>query len=238
MDAAGEFLFGSKEFNTLDQPLPVPSSDGIDANAAGADQGPYGESVIALQEIIALRSISGRWWAMREFWKDDTIGYNKFVDRFVLPLVQKALDNKMLRGEKKCDVQEGNLVDHMADTTSNVKLIRDEVSYELSPMGVLSLVADCVIFCCKFNLLIAARDTTAAMLTFTVYLLSLHPEILVKLRKEVVSIVPSGPPTFDDMRKMPPFCEFPLFPSLPAPSSLSQGARRIYLSLTSGFNPL
>ncbi|KAF8331983.1 uncharacterized protein EI90DRAFT_2919015 [Cantharellus anzutake] len=184
MDAAGEFLFGSKDFNTLDRPLPVPSSVGLKANATELDQGPYGELVLAfdkLQEIIAIRSISGRWWAIREFWKDETVGYNKVVDRFVLPLVHKALNNKKLRGGKKCDVQDGNFVDHLADAVSDVKVIRDGL----------------------FNLLIAARDTTASMLTFTVYLLSLHPEILAKLRKEVVSIVPSGPPTFDDMRKMP-----------------------------------
>lgn len=43
---------------------------------------------------------------------------------------------------------------------------------------------------------------TAALLTFLFYLLSLHPEALKKLRDEIVELVPSGAPTYEDVRKL------------------------------------
>ena len=43
---------------------------------------------------------------------------------------------------------------------------------------------------------------TAALLTFFFYLLSLHPEVLSKLRSEILSAVPAGPPTHEDVRKL------------------------------------
>ncbi|KAI6099109.1 cytochrome P450 [Pisolithus sp. B1] len=53
------------------------------------------------------------------------------------------------------------------------------------------------------NILIAARDTTASTLTFLVYMLSQHPEVLKSLRAEVLSKVGnSGRPTYDDVREM------------------------------------
>lgn len=44
---------------------------------------------------------------------------------------------------------------------------------------------------------------TAATLTFLVYMLSQHPEVMRRLREEVLSTVgPSRRPTLDDMREM------------------------------------
>ena len=56
------------------------------------------------------------------------------------------------------------------------------------------------------NILLAARDTTAALLTFTIYILCLHPQVATKLRREVVERVPSAPPSFEDIRQMK-YCE-------------------------------
>lgn len=43
---------------------------------------------------------------------------------------------------------------------------------------------------------------TAGLLTFTFYLLSQHPEELRKLREEIMEAVPSGAPSYDDVRKL------------------------------------
>ena len=43
---------------------------------------------------------------------------------------------------------------------------------------------------------------TAALLTFTLYLLSQHPQVTKKLRSEIIAVVPEGPPTFDDVRNL------------------------------------
>lgn len=51
--------------------------------------------------------------------------------------------------------------------------------------------------------MIAGRDTTAATLTFVVYFLSMYPNIMDRLRKEILEKVgPSKRPTYDDIREM------------------------------------
>lgn len=69
------------------------------------------------------------------------------------------------------------------------------------------------------NILIAGRDTvsgawlnasrgltrfqTAALLTFTVYLLAMHPEVFRHLREEVLAVCgPDMPPTYETIRDM------------------------------------
>ncbi|KAH9936562.1 cytochrome P450 [Fomitopsis serialis] len=73
------------------------------------------------------------------------------------------------------------LFEILEDKTTHPKLIADEV----------------------LNILIAGRDTTSTTLTFLVYLLSVHPHVLVRLREEILSRVgPSRYPDFEDMREM------------------------------------
>ena len=53
------------------------------------------------------------------------------------------------------------------------------------------------------NILLAGRDTTACTLTFAVYRLSEHPDVLKRLREEILSVVgPTRRPTYDDIRNM------------------------------------
>ena len=53
------------------------------------------------------------------------------------------------------------------------------------------------------NIMIAGRDTTAALLTFVFYCLSLHPEVLARLRAEILQTVGKDRrPTYDDLRNM------------------------------------
>ncbi|KAF8331890.1 cytochrome P450 [Cantharellus anzutake] len=159
LDAAGEFLFGTKDFNALDSPLPLPGR---------------------IHEATFLRSLRGRFWAIQELWKDKTQEDNKIIDRFVHPLIANALKNKKVRGDRKCAIGDGSLVDHLADATNDVKLIRNEL----------------------FNILSASRDSTSILLTFVIYLLSLHPDVTAKLHNEVMAHLPCGSPTFEDIRKM------------------------------------
>jgi len=53
-----------------------------------------------------------------------------------------------------------------------------------------------------FNVLLAARDEVASLLTFVTYALSIHPHVTAKLREEVINIVPEGLPSFDQIREM------------------------------------
>jgi len=52
-------------------------------------------------------------------------------------------------------------------------------------------------------MLLAARDTTSALLTYTVYMFTQHPEILARAREEVIETLgPDGTPTLEDIRKL------------------------------------
>ncbi|CCO32700.1 hypothetical protein BN14_06763 [Rhizoctonia solani AG-1 IB] len=63
------------------------------------------------------------------------------------------------------------------------------------------------------NILVAARDTTAASLTFAVYMLSQNPEIMARLREEIIDrLGTSSIPTPQDLKEMK------LFPPVPANS--------------------
>ncbi|KAF8313151.1 cytochrome P450 [Cantharellus anzutake] len=185
MDAAGEFFFGSTTFNTLDLPLPPPNKKSKLGPKGTEPEGSYGSFAYPfekLQEITLIRNLRGplKVWGLMEFWKDETKIHRLAVDAFIDPLIEDALKEKRKRGMKQRDPDEGNLVDHLVDMTNDLKLIRDEL----------------------INILTAARDTTATLLTFTTYLLCLHPDVMATLRKEVLTYVPNGPPTFDDVRKM------------------------------------
>jgi len=89
------------------------------------------------------------------------------------------MDAKANNGNNK-DLKEGSFLDHMVHSTNDMRLIRDEL----------------------VNILIAARDSTTALLTFLFYLLSLHPEVLSKLRSEMLAVVPVSPPSYEDVRKL------------------------------------
>jgi len=53
------------------------------------------------------------------------------------------------------------------------------------------------------NIMIAGRDTTAGTLTFVIYLLAEHPEVMARLREEILSKVgPTRRPSYDDLRDM------------------------------------
>ncbi|KAH0839507.1 cytochrome P450 [Lanmaoa asiatica] len=81
------------------------------------------------------------------------------------------------------EVKEGEtLLEHLVNyTEGHQSVIRDET----------------------LNILIAGRDTTAATLTFAVYMLSQHSDILARLREEIIAKVGvSRRPTHEDMRDM------------------------------------
>ncbi|KAH8880686.1 cytochrome P450 [Thozetella sp. PMI_491] len=51
--------------------------------------------------------------------------------------------------------------------------------------------------------LLAGRDTTASTLSWTLYELARHPEVLEKLRAEIMTVVgPTRTPTYDDLKSM------------------------------------
>ena len=79
----------------------------------------------------------GPLWPLFEWFKDVAQDHNEAIDAWIEPLITKALEDKKLRVGKKLNLEEGSFLDHLAESTSDVRLIRDEL----------------------MNILLAARDT-------------------------------------------------------------------------------
>ncbi|KAJ2923800.1 hypothetical protein H1R20_g13302, partial [Candolleomyces eurysporus] len=103
----------------------------------------------------------------------------KVVHAFIDPIVAVAIDKK--KSTVVVEKDEETLLENLVNSTEDPIILRDEV----------------------MNLLVAGRDTTASLLTYTIYMLAEHPDILSRLREEILtSIGPDRKPTYADLREM------------------------------------
>lgn len=90
----------------------------------------YGSFVNAfetLQAVVPPRGARGSLWPLWELFKDVSSEANADIDRWVEPLITRALDAKKKRGGKPSGSEEGSFLDHMVDATDDPHMIRDEV---------------------------------------------------------------------------------------------------------------
>ncbi|KAJ7056207.1 cytochrome P450 [Mycena amicta] len=197
MDASGEFLFGY-DARTLEAGLPHPhtvsstSTQTLDKDHAAALQ--FAASITRAQDATMRRGPLGPAWRLFEFWENQVTKDMGVIRAFLDPILQAAmggeqkeskLDAEKLTGEtvvKDREVQEGEtLVEHLLHYTQDRTILRDEI----------------------LNIGLAGRDTTSTLLTFVIYMLTKHPEVLAKLRAEVLDVVgPTRAPTHEDIREM------------------------------------
>ncbi|KAF2711343.1 cytochrome P450 alkane hydroxylase-like protein [Pleomassaria siparia CBS 279.74] len=106
----------------------------------------------------------------------------KIVDDFLNQYVEEALSLSAKELEKKTSHDQGYTFLHsIAAHTRNRKMLRDQ------------LIA----------VLLAGRDTTACTLSWTIYELSLHPEVVAKLRQEIIEHIGlERPPTYQNLKDM------------------------------------
>ncbi|KAJ8697745.1 Protein kinase alk2, variant 2 [Pleurotus ostreatus] len=189
LDSATEFLFG-QNVRSLSAGLPYPhydprSNDPVFKNhPANLFAVAFGEA----QSNVALRSRYGINWPLAEPWVDKTAKQMKVVKRFIEPILKEAVERKKAMGDIEKnnaadrEVKEGEtLLDHLVNYTDDRKVLLDEI----------------------LNIMIAGRDTTANSITFTLYLLAQHPDVLQRLREEIISkLGPTQGPTYDDVRDM------------------------------------
>lgn len=130
MIVTAAFLFGVTDLNTLDLPLPRSGSAHMGPKGSAPEGAGFGSFVNAfetLQVAIPPRGPRGNLWPLWELFNNVAADSNRAMDNYIGPLVRQALDSKLKRGEQKLKHEEGSLLDHMADTTDNAKVIRDEV---------------------------------------------------------------------------------------------------------------
>ncbi|KZP21731.1 cytochrome P450 [Athelia psychrophila] len=184
LDSATEFLFGN-DVQSLATGLPYPHHA---ATLNATHSSPAEDFAVAFaqsQELISQRARIGWIWPLFEIFKDNTAKPMKVVNEFLDPILKEAVDKQKtlpIGFEDKEAVGEAEtLLDHLVKLTTDRTVLKDEI----------------------LNILIAGRDTTAATLTFTVYLLATNPAALTRLREEVLTKVGSSArPTYDNIRDM------------------------------------
>ncbi|KAF9647903.1 cytochrome P450 [Thelephora ganbajun] len=179
LDTATEFLFG-RDVKSLSAELPYPST----CKSHTRPTHPSDEFALAFnraQEHTFPRAFYGKFWPLLEFWKDAVTAERNITDKFINPLIEAALEKKNANGVDELDKEEGSLLDHLVRQTDDYDMIRDET----------------------FNIMLAGRDTTAGLTTFTVAMLAKHPEIYARLRREVLDTLgPDGKVDPDNLRDM------------------------------------
>ncbi|THH10403.1 hypothetical protein EW145_g1356 [Phellinidium pouzarii] len=186
MDSATEFLFGHCGSSLSSSSLPYPP------NAAPGDlhgnNAPslFSEAFAEAQLLLIRRTRYYSLWPLFEFWEDKTQKHMKVINAFIEPMLQEAIKKKkeyMKTGSyRENDIEQGDtLLSHLINITKDMKVLKDEI----------------------LNIMIAGKDTTAAVLTFAIYCLAMHPEILKRLREEILTVIGSErSPTSDDMKEM------------------------------------
>jgi len=177
LDSACEFLLGAP-IHGLEDPLPLPNQDNLVDDSVSTPANRFARAFADAQISISRRGRLGVLWPLFEIFRDRTAGDMRVVRGFIEPIVQDAM-----RKRKECHaiVKEESLLQHLLNVTQDMKLIVDET----------------------INILLAGRDTTAGLLTFMAYCLAMHPDVLARLREEVLSTIgPNRAPTFDDLRRM------------------------------------
>ncbi|KDR74361.1 hypothetical protein GALMADRAFT_250232 [Galerina marginata CBS 339.88] len=194
MDSATEFLF-SQDVHSLDAGLPHPHYSPLASTVAhDHPANKFARAFDEAQRLIALRSRRGKNWPLAEFWKDKAAEQMVVINGFINPIMKAAVEKKRASrvGDEKPasesvlaherEVKDGeSLLEHLINYTEDETVLRDEI----------------------LNILLAGRDTTTNSITFALYMLAEHPDVLQRLRQEILEKVgESRRPTFEDMKDM------------------------------------
>ncbi|OCH86929.1 cytochrome P450 [Obba rivulosa] len=184
LDAASEFLFG-QPMDTLSGKLPVAGQTRLSAKGSATedDFGSFAQAFEAVQTIVTVRARRGYFWPVWELPGDEALPHVAIISRWLEPVVQRALANKsdMKSAGLTSSVGQGTFLEYLADQTEDPKVIQDQL----------------------LNILLASRDTTATLLTYATYFLAEHPEVLTRLRAEVIEHCGTNkPPTFENIKAM------------------------------------
>ncbi|QRW20636.1 cytochrome P450 family protein [Rhizoctonia solani] len=215
LDSGTEFLFG-EDVGSLDAPLLYPREEPKD------DSTSFGAAFARVQNHVTHRIGLPVLWPWMELFYDRTAEDMKIINAYVAPILGKREKSNTILGtglkpsNKDGQASTDTLLRHLFQFTGDETVIRDEI----------------------INILVAARDTTAAALTFAVYMLSQNPEVMNRLRDEIIShLGASSYPTPEDLKEMKYLRAFlnetlRLFP--PVPSNTRVATRSTVLKLKGG----
>nr|B8QHP3.1 RecName: Full=Cytochrome P450 52-E3; Short=CYP52-E3; AltName: Full=Cytochrome P450 monooxygenase CYP52-E3 [Starmerella bombicola]ACD75400.1 cytochrome P450 monooxygenase CYP52-E3 [Starmerella bombicola]AIY55346.1 cytochrome P450 monooxygenase CYP52-E2 [Wickerhamiella domercqiae] len=160
--------------NTLDPALAQHGFPGPKGLVTGEQ---FAEAFTSALELLSVRVMAGAAWFLvwtPKFWRSCKVCHN-FIDYFVF----KALATPM---EKDQEADRYVFIRELTKETSDPRVIRDQA----------------------LNILLAGRDTTAALLSFTTYYLGAYPEVYDELREAVIADFgkeDAEPPTFEQLKQ-------------------------------------
>ena len=137
----------------------------------------------AFAEAQRVQNIIARAGALRPFIPKSSFREAlRQINEFVEPFIERALHLSQQELNEKTKSDEGYTFLHaLASFTRDRKVLRDQI----------------------VAVLLAGRDTTAATLSWTFHELSKHPEVVARLRQEILDrLGPDQPPTYDDLKNM------------------------------------
>ncbi|KZS89925.1 cytochrome P450 monooxygenase pc-3 [Sistotremastrum niveocremeum HHB9708] len=120
----------------------------------------------------------GSTWRWFEIFENKSREPMKIINSFVDPILTRAVQERSVLLDK--NVEHENFLQHLLAADLDTELVRDEL----------------------LNILLAGQDTTASLLTFTIYCLTLYPYIAVKVREEIDSQLHGRPPTVEDIKEL------------------------------------
>jgi len=138
----------------------------------------FAKAFADIQHIVFLRfRLLDLWWLYTPSKFQSSI---TTLNAFIEPFVERAIAER--EGDKaKDDSESQNFTEALAEFTTDKKVLRDQL----------------------VNTLLAARDTTAAGLSWLFYELAYHPNKYAKLRSEVLNTLGTEKtPTYEELKNM------------------------------------
>ncbi|KAK0200210.1 cytochrome P450 [Desarmillaria ectypa] len=178
LDSATEFLHG-KDVNSISAGLPYPAGSGNN-HSANHPSSVFVKAFAKAQEQIVIRFHRGLYWPLCEFWADEIKPLRQVVDDFVQPTLVEALDRKAKGTKLGKGFENMSLLDCLVESIDDTKIIQDEL----------------------VSILAAGRDSVATLLTFAVYMMCEHPDMVTRLRTEILERIGSRRPSCEDIREM------------------------------------
>ncbi|KAF9033991.1 cytochrome P450 [Hymenopellis radicata] len=159
--------------NSLSSSLPYPHDD---ASASDADT--FSDAFLKTMLVLAQRERTMFLWPLLEIKKNLLNEHLDKVNAYIYPIIDAAMQrNKQVDAENMNGDEDDagdTLLDHLVRATDG-----------------------------NINILIAGRDTTASTLSFVVYFLATHPEVMARLRAEVFQVVgPHRQPGIVDVKEL------------------------------------
>lgn len=181
----------------------------------------FNSALDKIQELISKRNLMGSLWPFLEFLKDKSQPYVKTIDSWMEPIVERALEYKKMAKnvtEDEKNTDQVTFLEYLADNTEGAFL-----SIKIWGLPVLNRCVDMSIIRDQLkNILVASRDSvgtnqwkdhnsfnnvlcqqTSSLLTLTTYLMATHPNVMKRMREEVLeNLGPHRFPTIEDIKTL------------------------------------